>query len=101
LPSQTQNDSQPLPTPLGDKDKYEVEEILAEKAVGRGQRQRKKFLVKWIGYARPTWEPEDTLATTTALEKWEMKMAQGRQNANPAESQRTRRSQRRRRRGVI
>jgi len=74
LPSQVQDDSQPLPLPLADEDEYEVEEILKEKTVRRGRQRKRKFLVKWTGYARPTWEPEAALATTTALDRWEEKL---------------------------
>ena len=71
LPSQIQDDTQPLPQLVGNEDEYEIEKILDEKTVrGRGS-PRKKFLVKWTGYAKPTWEPEDALKDTVALDAWE------------------------------
>ena len=45
------------PEPILDLDgneRYFVEEILSE----RQHRGRRQFLVKWIGYDEPTWEPE-------------------------------------------
>ena len=71
MPSQIQDDTQPLPQLVGDEDEYEIEKILNEKTIrGRGS-PRKKFLVKWTGYAQPTWEPEDALKDTAALDAWE------------------------------
>lgn len=67
LPSQVQDDSQPLPKIVGDDEEYEVQEVLDEKVV----RRKRKFLVKWAGYARPTWEPEDAIEDCKALDDWE------------------------------
>jgi hypothetical protein len=67
LPSQVQTDAQPGPQLVQNDLEYEVEGILQEKLV----RRKRKFLVKWTGYARPTWEPEDALLETAALAAWE------------------------------
>jgi hypothetical protein len=76
LPSQVQDDTQPLPQLVGDEDEYEIEKILDEKTVrGRGG-PRKKFLVKWTGYAQPTWEPKDAFKDTAALDAWEAETVQ-------------------------
>jgi transposase InsO family protein/predicted aspartyl protease len=66
LPSQIQDDSQPQPQLIAEDLEYEVEGIQKEKVV----RGKKKYLVKWTGYAQPTWEPEDALKDSAALEKW-------------------------------
>ena len=58
-PSQVQSDSQPAPRLVDSDLEYEVDKIIDEKLV----RQKKKLLVKWTGYARPTWEPEDASNT--------------------------------------
>jgi hypothetical protein len=71
LPCQSQDDSQPQPQLVGDKDEYEIEQILDEKHARRGRGVSRKLLVKWKGYARPTWEPRSALEETSALEAWE------------------------------
>jgi hypothetical protein len=45
---------------------YIVEEILEERAKGRG----KQYLVKWEGYPHPTWEPASHLKGNDALRTW-------------------------------
>ena len=67
LPSQVRTDAQPPPQLVQSDIEYEVERILQEKTV-RGHR---KLLVKWTGYARPTWEPADAFLDTIALDAWE------------------------------
>jgi hypothetical protein len=67
LPSQIQTDAQPAPQIVRGDVEYEVEEILREKIV----RNKKKLLVKWSGYARPTWEPYEAFQDTAALVTWE------------------------------
>ena len=68
LPSQAQDDSQPQPQLVGDEEEYDVEEVLDEKLLRQG---RRKLLVKWKDYARPTWEPYEALQDTAALVRWE------------------------------
>lgn len=70
LPSQRTIDPQPPPHIVGEEDEYEVEEILKERIVQRRGGPKKKYLVKWQGYAKPTWEPASALEDTVALEKW-------------------------------
>jgi hypothetical protein len=52
-------------------EEFEVEEILRARirAIGRGS--RREVLVKWKGYARPTWEPLISLEDTVALDIFE------------------------------
>jgi len=54
----------------GEEDEYEVEEILRERVIRRRGGPKKKYLVKWLGYAKPTWEPASALEETVALENW-------------------------------
>lgn len=68
LPSQKQDDSHPQPVLVGNDEEYDIEKVLDEKK-GRGGSRR--LLVKWKGYAKPTWEPATALADTVALEEWE------------------------------
>jgi len=53
-----------------------VDEILDEKK-GRGRGGHSQYLVKWTGYAEPTWEPEQALQDTLALANWENKLQAG------------------------
>ena len=69
LPGQVVQDSQPPAILVDDTEKYDVECILDQKrAPGRGNRLR--YLVKWVGYTRPTWEPESSMENTIALIEW-------------------------------
>jgi hypothetical protein len=70
LPSQVQTDAQPGPKVVQEDVEYEVDHILRERLVG-GQ---KRLLVKWKGYARPTWEPYDAFEATAALDAWEAQL---------------------------
>jgi hypothetical protein len=65
-------------------DEFEVEEILDErlKKKTRQGRQEKQFLVKWKGYAEPTWEPENNLSCQALLEEYKnMKIKKARLDA--------------------
>jgi hypothetical protein len=71
LPSQVQDDTQPpaiVPEydPDGEEE-WQVEEILES----RKTRGTTKVLVKWTGYAQPTWEPLSTFLETEALDRYE------------------------------
>ena len=48
LPSQVQDDTQPLPRLVGDEKEYDIEEILDEKVIRRGRNRKevRRFLVK-------------------------------------------------------
>ncbi|KAI1002681.1 hypothetical protein K3495_g5518 [Podosphaera aphanis] len=66
MPGQIIDDNQPSPKLIDGVHEYELEQILDQKkAPGKGKHL--KYLVKWVGYARPTWEPESFLKDTTAL----------------------------------
>ena len=71
LVGQEQDDTQPNPEILEDDEEYVVERILDEKTVRRGRGRATKLLVKWKGYARPTWEPLDALDATIAYDIWQ------------------------------
>jgi RNase H-like domain found in reverse transcriptase/Reverse transcriptase (RNA-dependent DNA polymerase)/Integrase zinc binding domain/Integrase core domain len=73
LPSQVVNDDQPppmLPETLTSDAEWQIDRILRaeNKKVGRGR--RRKVLVKWTGYAEPTWEPREEFENTEALQKF-------------------------------
>jgi hypothetical protein len=70
LPGQVVKEPQPLGIVVDDKVEYDVEEILGQKQ-GRGGSV--KYLVKWVGYQRPTWEPYDFVKDLAALDAWEEK----------------------------
>jgi hypothetical protein len=70
LPSQQQDDIQPpsiVPNDDPDQEEWQVDEILNVKKTRRGTR----LLVKWTGYARPTWEPLSAFLETEALDCYE------------------------------
>ncbi|SGY38977.1 BQ5605_C003g02116 [Microbotryum silenes-dioicae] len=56
-------------------EEWEVERIVDEKGKGK----RKKFLVKWKGWADSdnTWEPRSHLEETAALDRWENENREG------------------------
>lgn len=67
LPSQVQDDDKPEPLMTDGEEEYLVEAIVNE----RLHRRKKQYLVKWIGYLEPTWEPKENVADTEALQLWE------------------------------
>jgi hypothetical protein len=71
LPSQAQADYQPPPIKVDGEEEYYVDRIIKQrtKKVGRGQQS--EYLVKWTGYAKPTWEPAKALEDTEAARVWE------------------------------
>lgn len=71
LPSQQRTDAQPEPQIIGDQAEYEVEKILGERVVQRGRGQKTEYLVKWVGYREPTWEPVNALQDVAALDSYE------------------------------
>ena len=67
LPSQTRIETQ-TPAILADgAPLYDVDRILKHKRRGRGH----AVLVKWTGYADPTWEPLGALRNTIAYQEYE------------------------------
>ncbi len=65
LPGQKQDDTHPDPVMQPDEEnEWEIDKIEKEKGTGR----RRKLLVRWKGYARPTWEPASALEDTAALD---------------------------------
>jgi hypothetical protein len=73
FPSQTRVDWQPPAIIISDdgEETFEVEAILDEREVRRGQGRRRELLVKWTGYAEPTWEPADAMEEVAALDEFE------------------------------
>ena len=49
-------------------EEYVIESILEAKKVGGKDKMR--FLVRWVGWAEPTWEPLLVLKPTEALREW-------------------------------
>ncbi|OJD13012.1 hypothetical protein ACJ73_09259, partial [Blastomyces percursus] len=50
---------------------WEIEAILDD----RTNRRRREYLVKWVGYDRPTWEPASAMEDTAALDAYESSLA--------------------------
>ena len=70
LNGQIVDDNQPTSIIVDGSEEFEVEEILSQKR-SPGKKRGIKYLVKWSGYAKPTWEPESFLKNTSALLAWE------------------------------
>jgi hypothetical protein len=72
LPSQSKDDAQPpaVITEEGDIE-YGVERILQARTRRVSRGTRRELLVKWAGYAEPTWEPYANLKDIIALDIFE------------------------------
>jgi len=70
LPSQTRHDYQPPAHLVEGNEEYLVDSILDERTIRRGRGHMKQYLVRWTGYARPTWEPARSMEDTEALDHW-------------------------------
>ena len=70
FPSQPTDDTRPPPLFVedGGEENWEVEEIIRT----RGDK-RKQVLVKWTGYAKPTWEPLGNVQHTVAYRQYKVK----------------------------
>ena len=66
FPSQVHHDYRPEPIVVGSEEEYEVEKILD----ARTKNGKLEYQVKWTGYQRPTWEPEDALQNVMALDEY-------------------------------
>jgi len=73
LPSQIRHDPQPPGMLVNDHYEWEIEEILQAETRRVGRGTQRWALVKWVGYARPTWEPVANLEETIALIEFEEK----------------------------
>ncbi|KAI0995708.1 hypothetical protein K3495_g12472 [Podosphaera aphanis] len=81
LPSQQQDDKQPPPVidqadPQAEPEQ-EVERILRAENFRRGQGFVRRVLVKWVGFAEPTWEDRSELEDNVALDQFESKFGRG------------------------
>ena len=73
FPSQFNDDPQPPPIRVDNEDEQSVEEIRGTRLRKIGRGRRRQLLVKWVGFARPTWEPFSALENTVALDVFEDK----------------------------
>jgi transposase InsO family protein len=71
LPSQVQDDYQPLPLRVNEVDEWVVEDIVGEQLKRRGRGWKLYYDVKWKGYHQTSLEPAELLADTEALDRWE------------------------------
>ena len=74
FPSQQQDDVQLALIQVEGENEYGIEAITdtrVKRGRGRGGPLRREFLVKWTGYADPTWEPIDAVRDTVALDDYE------------------------------
>jgi len=63
----------PLPVIVEGEEEWEVEEVLDSRMI-RGQLH---YLVKWRGFAAPTWEPEENLVDVQAVDDYHERYPQG------------------------
>jgi hypothetical protein len=85
FPSQIVIEAQPPPIVSEDgEEEYEVEEIVRARTRKIGRGSRREVLVKWTGYARPTWEPLASLENTAALDTFEERFGPAATNDGPS-----------------
>ncbi|KAI0992988.1 hypothetical protein K3495_g15196, partial [Podosphaera aphanis] len=86
------NDEQPPPitTAEGNEEQH-VDEILCARSVKRGRGLQRLVLVKWKGFADPTWEPLQALQETEALDKYELLYGNALTNDGPLKATRSER----------
>ncbi|KAI0991886.1 hypothetical protein K3495_g16301, partial [Podosphaera aphanis] len=79
LPSQSQEDSQPEPVLLGPGNQPEqtVQRILRAEKFRKGRGWERRVLVKWKGFAEPTWENRSELEDVEALDVFEKRFGVG------------------------
>ena len=63
-----------------------VEAILCAKWQKRGRGKRRLALVKWQGFAEPTWEPVEEFKETLALDEFEKQYGPFDKNDGPLEA---------------
>ena len=51
----------PAPSIIDHEIEYEVEEILDRRNAGTKAKPKIQYLIKWVGYKEPTWEPEENV----------------------------------------
>jgi hypothetical protein len=83
LPSQIRDDQQPTANQSDGDELYDVDEILCcrNRRIGRGY--RREALVKWTGFAEPTWNHLENLQNTLALEAFEAQYGDAWTNDGP------------------
>jgi transposase InsO family protein len=74
LPGQVVHETQPPGLEVNNQVEYDVEEIVNQKKSRGGA---DKYLVKWVGYKKPTWEPWDFVQDLTAMDNWNNRIREG------------------------
>ena len=59
---------------MDDHEEFQVEKIINEHRTRRGRGWRLQYEVKWVGYAKTTWELASALEDTVALDEWLSRM---------------------------
>ncbi|KJZ70524.1 hypothetical protein HIM_10068 [Hirsutella minnesotensis 3608] len=85
-PGQKVDDAQPpaIQDETGE-DLWDVDEILCARWKKRGRGEYRQALVRWTGYADPTWEPVEWLQGTIAMKAFEDKYGPIKTNYGPRE----------------
>ncbi|KAM4061338.1 reverse transcriptase (RNA-dependent DNA polymerase) [Hirsutella rhossiliensis] len=85
-PGQKLDDAQPPPVQdESGADLWDVDEILCARWKKRGRGTFRQALVRWTGYAEPTWEPVEWLQGTIAMKAFEDKYGPINTNDGPRE----------------
>jgi hypothetical protein len=100
LPGQVVEESHPPAMLVDGTEMYEVERILAQKRA-RGGGNLQQYLVKWKGYARPTWEPHSSMENTVALIDWKKRVGASQEVVGGRSVRGHDRKRRQRRRGIM
>lgn len=60
----------PPPVIVDGEEEFFIEEILDSRHHGRGKGRRLQYLVKWLGYDQPSWEPAEYLERAEAVDRF-------------------------------
>jgi hypothetical protein len=84
LPLQIRDDPQPLAVRVEDGDEFwDVDEILCYRTRRVGRGTRREALVKWTGFAEPTWNHLENLQNTLGLRAFEERYGDAWTNDGP------------------
>ncbi len=72
LSSQHMTDPQPSSQIVSNEEEFEIEKILKKRFIWCREGFKKKYLIKWVSYTQPTWEPASALKDTVVLDWWEL-----------------------------
>ena len=66
-------------TTMGDNDIYDAEKIIKSRLV----KKQRQYLIKWVGYPEPTWEPSRNIMDKRLIDAFKVR---GRKQKSPSPS---------------